>query len=112
MRDAVTLERLEYSILLDESGNKEYKKGPDVVFPTPTQKFFTRKGEAGEECRKFRAFELQSTNGIHVKVIAAYEDEFINKAGKKVKQNTKPVMKYSSLATTCRSTILARNTRR
>lgn len=70
VRDAVTLERLEYAILIGEDGNKTYKKGPDVVFPTPTQKFFTKDGK-----RKFRAYELQPTNGIHVKVIADYVDE-------------------------------------
>lgn len=75
VRDAVTLERLEYAVLLDESGNKEYVKGPDVVFPTPTQQFFTKESERGEISRKFRAYELQSTSGIHIKVIADYEDE-------------------------------------
>ena len=29
VRDAVTLERLEYCILKDEDGNKEYRRGPD-----------------------------------------------------------------------------------
>jgi major vault protein len=70
VRDAVTLERLEYSILLDENGNKEYKIGPDVVFPSRTQQFYTKDGN-----RKFRAFELQPTTGIHIKVIADYTDE-------------------------------------
>ena len=70
VRDAVTLERLEYSILLDENGNKEYKIGPDVVFPTPTQQFYTKDGN-----RKFRAFELQPTTGIHIKVIADYTED-------------------------------------
>jgi len=77
VRDAVTLERLEYSILLDENGNKEYKIGPDVVFPTPTQQFYTKEG-----ARKFRAFELQPTTGIHIKVIADYtENGADHKAG-------------------------------
>jgi major vault protein len=81
VRDAVTLERLEYSILLGENGNKEYKIGPDVVFPTPTQNFYTK-----DNLRKFRAFELQPTTGIHVKVIADYsegegESEVKHKAG-------------------------------
>lgn len=70
VRDAVTLERLEFSILLDEDGNKEYKIGPAVVFPTPTQQFFTKEGN-----RKFRAFELQPTTGLHIKVIADYEED-------------------------------------
>jgi major vault protein len=41
-----------------------------VVFPTPTQKFFTK-----DDKRRFRAYELQPTNGIHVKVIADYTDD-------------------------------------
>lgn len=36
VRDAVTLERLEYCILKDEDGNKRYVHGPTVVFPEPT----------------------------------------------------------------------------
>jgi major vault protein len=72
VRDAVTLERLEYSILLGENGEKEYKKGPDVVFPTPTQQFFVKDG-----ARKFRAQELQPTTGMHIKVIADYEENGI-----------------------------------
>lgn len=75
VRDAVTLERLEYAILLDESGNKEYVKGPDVVFPTPTQEFVTKKDNNGTIQRKFRAYELQPTNGIYIKVIADYKDD-------------------------------------
>ncbi len=71
VRDAVTLERLEYSILLDEDGNKSYIKGPAVVFPQPTQTFVV--SSSGK--RKFRAFELQTTTGIHIKVIADYTDE-------------------------------------
>jgi major vault protein len=75
VRDAVTLERLEYAVLLDESGNKEYVKGPAVVFPTPTQEFFTKDTQDGASQRKFRAYELQPNNGVHIKVIADYEDE-------------------------------------
>lgn len=70
VRDAVTLERLEYAILLEENGNKEYKIGPDVVFPSRTQQFYTKDGN-----RKFRAFELQPTTGLHIKVIAEYEED-------------------------------------
>ena len=81
VRDAVTLERLEYAILVGEDGNKEYRKGPDVVFPTPTQKFFTKEYE-GQNQRKFRAYELQPTNGVHIKVIADYEEnDKTHKAG-------------------------------
>jgi len=75
VRDAVTLERLEYAVLLDESGNKEYVKGPAVVFPTPTQQFFIKEDDHGFPQRKFRAYELQTTSGIYIKVIADYTDE-------------------------------------
>lgn len=78
VRDAATLERLEYCILKDEDGNKEYRRGPDVVFPSPTQHFHTQKvvSDSGEISmqRNFRAFELQPNNGVYIKVIADYED--------------------------------------
>ncbi|MDP3710677.1 MAG: hypothetical protein Q8R29_03065 [bacterium] len=69
VRDAVTLERLEYCILLDESGNKRFVPGPDVVFPKPTETFVEMGGKV-----KFRAIELNEISGIHVKVIADYVD--------------------------------------
>lgn len=88
IRDAETLERLEYAILLNENGNKEYRKGPDVVFPTPTQRFFSRRllNPAGEdvEQRKFRAYELQPTNGLHIKVIADYSEQIEDRETKKL----------------------------
>ena len=59
VREAVTLGQLEYSCLIDESGKKEFPKGPQVVFPKPTQVFDTdRKGN-----RKFRPVELNTING-------------------------------------------------
>lgn len=71
VRDAVTLERLEYCILKDEDGNKSYKNGPDVVFPKPTETFVTSpKGGF-----IFRAIELSPISGIYVKVIAEYKDD-------------------------------------
>jgi major vault protein len=70
VREAVTLERLEYCILLDESGNKRYIIGPDVVFPNPTETFITKDGS-----RKFKAIELNEISGIYVKVIAPYEED-------------------------------------
>lgn len=69
VRTAVTLERLEYCILLDEDGNKRFVRGPAVVFPRPTEQFVERNG-----ARKFRAIELNENSGIYVKVIAPYED--------------------------------------
>lgn len=70
VREAVTLERLEYCILLDEDGNKRFVRGPAVVFPRSTEAFVERGG-----ARKFRAIELNENSGIFVKVIAPYEDE-------------------------------------
>lgn len=69
VREAVTLERLEYCILLNEDGNKRYVTGPDVVFPEPTENFVTKDGQ-----RKFRAIELNENSGIYVKVIAEYDN--------------------------------------
>ncbi len=46
VREAVTVERMEYCILLDENGNKRYVKGPDVVFPEPTEEFVVVNGNA------------------------------------------------------------------
>lgn len=71
VRDAITLERLEYCILKDEDGNKRYVHGPEVVFPEPTETFVaSRKGS-----NIFRAIELSKISGIYVKVIAEYDDE-------------------------------------
>ena len=70
VRNAVTLERLEYCILLDEDGNKRFIQGPAVVFPKPTEIFVHKKG-----VRKFKAIELNEISGIYVKVIAPYKDE-------------------------------------
>jgi major vault protein len=69
VREAVTLERLEYCILLDEDGNKRYIQGPDVVFPKPTEAFVEKEGR-----RKFRAVELNEISGLYVKVIAPYAE--------------------------------------
>ncbi len=70
VRSAVTLERLEYCILLDEDGNKRYVRGPAVVFPDPTEEFVVK-----DESTKFKATELNENSGIHVKVIEEYVDE-------------------------------------
>ena len=71
IRDAVTLERLEYAILKDEDGEKRYVHGPAVVFPEPTETFVT----APKGGTIFRALELSPISGIYVKVIADYIDE-------------------------------------
>lgn len=65
VRSAETLEQLEYSVLVDEDGNKEYPRGPIVVFPKPTQRFLmTEQGN-----RKFRAIEMNELQGIQLKFI-------------------------------------------
>ena len=69
VRNAVTLERLEYCILLDESGDKRYVRGPAVVFPKPTEVFVEKSG-----VRKFRAIELSEISGVYIKVIAPYKE--------------------------------------
>ena len=69
VRNAITLERLEYCILLDEDGNKRYIQGPDVVIPKPTEHFYQKSGQL-----KFKAIELSENSGIHVKVIAPYKE--------------------------------------
>ena len=91
VRTAITLERLEYCILLDESGNKRYEIGPQVVFPSATEKFVTKKdGSAtgqgdvannpSERTVKFKAVELNDQMGLYIKVIADYTEE-INHVG-------------------------------
>ena len=70
VRQALTLEVLEYAILVDEDGNKRYERGPCVVFPKPTEVFIEKEGRM-----KFRAIELNEIQGLHIKVIAPYTDE-------------------------------------
>jgi major vault protein len=69
VRDALTLERLEYCILVEQNGKKRYERGPQVVFPEPTEAFITKDG-----ARKFRAVELNEIQGLHIKVIAPYHE--------------------------------------
>lgn len=69
VRDALTLERLEYCILVDQNGKKRYERGPQVVFPEPTEAFIVKDG-----ARKFKAIELNEIQGLHVKVIAPYTE--------------------------------------
>jgi len=69
VRDALTLERLEYCILVDQNGKKRYERGPQVVFPEPTEAFIVK-----DNARKFRAVELNEIQGLHIKVIAPYTE--------------------------------------
>jgi major vault protein len=74
VRKALTLERLEYCILLDEDGNKRYERGPEVVFPKATETFVEKAQESGGKTTKFKAVELNDQMGLYIKVIADYEE--------------------------------------
>jgi major vault protein len=76
VREALTLERLEYCILLNEDGNKRYERGPKVVFPDATEKFMQKTDESGGGAKvKFKAIELNDQMGLYIKVIADYKEE-------------------------------------
>ncbi|KKM27699.1 hypothetical protein LCGC14_1572160, partial [marine sediment metagenome] len=64
VRSAVTLERLQYCVLIDESGEKRYPQGPSVVFPAPTEKFVLIGGEVKQD-----AVQLNELQGCLFKVI-------------------------------------------
>lgn len=77
VREAVSLERLEYCLLLDQSGTKRYVHGPAVVFPRPTEKFVEAPTKGNPDkamAKKFRAQELTPASGIHIRVIADYTE--------------------------------------
>ncbi|MFN0250710.1 MAG: hypothetical protein ACKV2T_27770 [Kofleriaceae bacterium] len=81
-REALTLERLEYAILVDENGKKRYEVGPQVVFPLPTERFVEARDDGGARSKKFRAVELNEIQGLHIKVIANYvENGVVHRAG-------------------------------
>ena len=95
VRDAVTLERLEYCLLKDEDGNKRYVQGPNVVFPEPTEIFIDKKLDSGEKTKKFRAIELSETSGLYIKVIADYKDtNTVHKVGEELFVTGKEQMIY------------------
>jgi len=75
VRDAVTLERLEYCVLQDEDGNKRYERGPQVVFPKPTEKFFAEQDKSKNRHVVFKPIELNAIQALHIKVIAAYTED-------------------------------------
>jgi major vault protein len=77
VREALTLERLEYAILLDEDGNKRYERGPKVVFPEATERFVSKNdgGQPSQVVRKFKALELNDQMGLYIKVIADYTED-------------------------------------
>lgn len=69
VRDALTLEMSEYCILVDQSGTKRYEKGPQVVFPEPTEEFYT-----DNDHNKFKPIELNHLQGLHIKINCDYTD--------------------------------------
>ena len=90
LREAVTLERLEYCILLDEDGNKRSIQGPAVVFPSPTETFIEKNGTC-----KFKAIELNEISGIYIKVIAPYSENGVeHKVGEELFVTGKDQMIY------------------
>ena len=81
VRDAVTLQRLEYCVLERENGTKRTVRGEAVVFPAPDEHFKESGGR-----RRFRAIELSETTGIHVKVVAPYEETEKDADGKAIQR--------------------------
>lgn len=75
VREACTLESLEYCIKINEQGDKSYERGPQVVFPKPNEKFLTTTNAQGQTTRRFRALDLSKLQGIYVQVIAPYNDD-------------------------------------
>ena len=69
VRDAVTLEQLEYCVLVDQNGQKRFEQGPRVVFPTSSEEFIVE-----DKSKKFKATELTEISGLHIKVTAPYTD--------------------------------------
>lgn len=92
VRDAVTLEKLEYCILRNEEGEKKYIHGSAVVFPEPDEEFV----ENNNGGYKFKAIELSDISGIYVKVVSDYDDEngVSHKAGEELFITGKDQMIY------------------
>ena len=81
VREALTLERLRYCILVDENGKKRYMKGPDVVFPEPTEQFVKK----ADGSPIYTAIELNDNMGIYVKTVDEYkEDDDVFEIGKEL----------------------------
>lgn len=67
---AMSLELLEYCILIDQNGKKRFEKGPQVVYPQPTETFYSD----GQGNRKFRAIELNKQQQLHLKALEDFDD--------------------------------------
>jgi major vault protein len=70
VREAVTLGRLEYCVLLGEDGRKRVVRGEAVVFPEPRERFLLREGSP-----KLPALQLRETTGLHLRVVAPFVGE-------------------------------------
>lgn len=68
VRNALTLEMNEYAILVDQGGEKRYPQGPQTVFPTSTEEFFSD----AKDNIKFRPIELAVKQGLHIKINCDY----------------------------------------
>ena len=91
VRDAVTLEKLEYCILRNEEGEKKYIHGSAVVFPEPDEEFV----ENDNGGYKFKAIELSDISGIYVKVVSDYDENGVShKAGEELFITGKDQMIY------------------
>ena len=91
IRNAVSLEKLEYCILVNEKGDKKYVHGPDVVFPSPDETFV--RDENGSA--KYMAIELSPTSGLYVKVIGDYSENGVqHKIGEELFITGKECMIY------------------
>jgi len=86
VREALTLERLEYCVLKDEDGNKRYARGPEVVFPEATETFVINDED---NSRKFKMIELNTKMGLYIKVIADYTEPW-----RLLGQNEVPPLKH------------------
>ena len=72
LRNATTLQDLEYSILVSENGERRYVYGPAVVFPEPDEKFVINKTN---DTYVYKAIELSDISGVYCKVIKSFSKE-------------------------------------
>lgn len=74
-RQAVSLEKLEYAILLNEQGEKRYIHGPAIVFPEADETFVVNPEDGSY---RFHTIELSDISGIYVKVVADYDEKLLS----------------------------------
>lgn len=84
VRQALTLQLLQYCVREDEDGNKRYTRGPEVVFLEPTETFRTAKSEDNAETAIFRAQELNAIQRIHLKFSKDVAMDLLGEGGQKV----------------------------